>query len=88
MKSLKKIDFSTNMFTTEQIAWLRARTGNSLRSENLHGYRYEDNNCIIVGKRKPILTIEKDKNKINKYIKKFESLVQYYHENKNVKEPI
>lgn len=87
MKALKKLDFSANMFTTEQIAWLSAKIENRINSDNLQGYSYTDDNCIIMGKRKPILDINTDKDRIDRYIKKFETLVQYYHEYKDEKEP-
>lgn len=88
MKHLKKFDFATNLFTTEQVAWIVANfplvEGFALRSHidtetfdaktGEHGVPGK----LIIGKRKPILPIEGNEARIQKYIDRFETLVKSY----------
>ena len=88
MKKLEIFDFPTNHFTTEQVAWLKAKCP-ELKGFALKPYREiflwnETTNksdkpaVIIVGKRKPMLAIEGNEKKIENYLAKFEMLVQMY----------
>lgn len=83
MPCLKYLDFPTNMFSTEEIAELVAYapnlTGYSLRPCVIFEKRDDDiKDVLIVGKRKPFLDSEKDKEKIERYIKQFNDLVEKY----------
>lgn len=74
---LKRFDFSLNMFTTEQIAWIVANFPNvegfALKAKE-EWMLDEVPKVIIVGKRKPNLTIAGNEQKIQKYVDNFESL--------------
>lgn len=86
--SLKKLYLPTNFFTTEQVAWLKAKCENKFNCDLFDGVvklnlRYFGSDeyppdTIIVGKRKPCLNSIKDKNKIEKYLKEFENMVDKY----------
>ncbi len=79
MPNLKQFDFPTNMLTTEQVAWIVANF------PNLEGYALRakvdlthDSEVLIVGKRKPFLTVEGNEKRIEKYIQSFEALKKKY----------
>ncbi len=83
MPSLKQFDFPTNMLPTEQVAWIVANF------PNLEGYALKANiefaaasdhaaEVLIVGKRKPILPVESNEKRIEKYIQNFEALKKKY----------
>ena len=88
LPNLKTFHFRTNMFTTEQVAWIVANC------PNIEGYALKakvdcmlfDSNenlihvpkSIIVGKRKPILKEEGNEEKIQKYVDSFERLKKKY----------
>lgn len=78
---LKKLFFPSNMFTTEEIAMLTAK----LPDVECHAFapciaydNMNDKSVAIVGKRKPWLDPEKDAERIEKYKKQFEALVEKY----------
>jgi hypothetical protein len=63
MPNLEILNFPTNLYTTEQLAWLVAKL------PNVQGYalrptiKYDDNSgkdVLICGKRKPLLSSEED----------------------------
>lgn len=81
--TLKYLDFPTNLYTTEQIAQIMAR------SPQLQGYalkpfiKFERNtmrhkDVLVCGKRKPFLSSSKDKEKIRKYTEKFNTFIDHY----------
>ena len=83
MPNLKQFDFPTNMLTTEQVAWIVANF------PNLKGYALKAKldfaatsdhaaEVLIVGKRKPMLTVENNEKRIEKYIQNFETLKKSY----------
>jgi hypothetical protein len=83
MKNLKQFDFPTNMLTTEQVAWIVSNY------PNIEGYALkakvdfnDSSNCdaevLIVGKRKPFLTVEGNEKRIEKYVQNFEMLKKKY----------
>ena len=83
MPNLKQFDFPTNMLTTEQVAWIVANF------PNLEGYALKAKvdfaatsnhaaEVLIVGKRKPMLTVENNEKRIEKYIQNFETLKKNY----------
>ena len=88
LPELKVFDFATNVFTTEQVAWIAANCplaqGYALKAkvdcmlfasnENLANVP----SAIIVGKRKPALKVEGNEEKIQKYVDSFEKLKKKY----------
>ncbi len=93
MPRLKEFNFATNLFTTEQVAWivsnfphlngfaLKARHDCMLCDRKLYdtsGIISDVPSTIIVGKRKPALNITGNEAKIAKYESKFEELKKQY----------
>ena len=88
LPKLKVFDFATNMFTTEQVAWiaancplaegyaLKAKVDCMLFDSNEHLVNVPKS--MIVGKRKPILKVKGNEEKIQKYVDSFESLKKKY----------
>ena len=84
LPELKKFDFATNIFTTEQVAWIAANCpladGYALRAKvdcmlpDSNDHLVQVRKTIIVGKRKPILKVKGNKEKIRKYVDSFERL--------------
>lgn len=82
MPELKHFDFPTNLFTTEQIAWIVANF------PNVEGYalraKIDTTTCnnapatLIIGKRKPCLLNMSNEDKIQRYVDQFNRLVEYY----------
>lgn len=86
MPELKEFDFPTNMLTTEQVAWIVANfpklEGFALKPKrDCDKYDSSMNKVpgvLIVGKRKPCLSIQGNEQRIEKYIRNFEQLTQKY----------
>ena len=88
LPDIKAFDFSTNMFSTEQVAWivancphaegyaLKAKVDCMLLDSNEH--MVDVPKAIIVGKRKPILKVEGNEERIQKYVDSFEKLKAKY----------
>ena len=88
LPELKVFDFATNVFTTEQVAWiaancplaegyaLKAKVDCMLTDSNEH--LVDVPKSIIVGKRKPILKVKGNEEKIQKYVDSFEKLKKKY----------
>ena len=80
MPHLKELDFRTNAYRTEFLAWICANypdiTGLSLKPYVLSQY----GGVQICGKGKPYLenNTEKDKIRIEKYVNKFEDMKNNY----------
>jgi len=81
LPNLKTFDFATNLFTTEQVAWIVANY------PHLEGFALKpsvdcefdgDPSVIIVGKRKPILRIGGNEARIGKYVRAFEDMKEKY----------
>lgn len=92
--NLEEINFPAKMFSTEKVAWLTAHMPNILESNALRPYRRVlavdgsmSDEVIIIGKRKPILDWNTDRNKIEKYISNFDELVKFYQNNTTLSEP-
>ena len=88
LPELKVFDFSTNVFTTEQVAWIAANcplaVGYALKAK-VDCMLFDSNEhlvnvpkSIIVGKRKPVLKVEGNEEKIQKYVDSFENLKKKY----------
>lgn len=76
--TLKKLNFGTILFTTEQVAWLKANLTN-VEGEVLAPYlKIFETDVLVIGKRKPRLQIPKDNARIQKYVDAFEKLVEQY----------
>lgn len=83
MPRLEVLDFPSNFYTTEQLAWLAAKLPNvegySLRPYIKFDREAEDSkNVLICGKRKPFLSSIKDAKRIKAYVDKFEKLISQY----------
>lgn len=86
MNCLKVFDFPTNMFSTEQVAWIAANfpqlEGFALKAKfdcQLHDSSMNQvPGTIIVGKRKPSLIIRGNEKRIEKYVFSFEFLKEKY----------
>lgn len=97
IKNLEEINFPLNLFTTEKIAWLKARVGDDVKSRVLAPLMVRERpintgkkniDTYIIGKRKPSLDSSIDSARIEKYIMKFNNLVEYYKNNPDEKEPV
>lgn len=88
LPELKRFDFATNIFTTEQVAWIAANCpkaeGYALKAKvdcmlfDSNEHLVDVPKAIIVGKRKPILKVEGNEKKIQKYVDSFENLKTKY----------
>ena len=88
LPKLKVFDFSTNIFTTEQVAWMVANfpyMGGYALKAKIDCTLFESNTnlkkvpgTIIVGKRKPHLIVKGNEERIKKYVDKFEQLKTKY----------
>ena len=84
LPELKVFNFATNIFTTEQVAWIAANCpladGYALKGKvdcmlpDSNKHLVQVPHTIIVGKRKPILKVNGNEDKIKKYIDSFEKL--------------
>jgi len=90
LKQLEQLSFSSNLFSTEQVAWLKAHLPDTVVSTVLNAYwtidkpltiSGKDKDTVIVGKRKPILSSVEDKARISKYVAQFNEMYQWYVEN-------
>jgi hypothetical protein len=92
LPQLEWLAFPPNLFTTAQVAWLRARLPESVQS-NVVGPLFHlgpirdlsdntvtelDKNLLVVGKRKPALSSRRDDARIQRYVVEFERLVQRF----------
>ncbi len=95
LASLSQLDwlaFPPNLFTTSQVAWLRARLPESVQSHVLgplfhlgpiknlsdNTVTEMDKDVLVVGKRKPALNSRRDDTRIQRYVGEFARLVQRF----------
>jgi hypothetical protein len=92
LQQLDSLAFPANLFTTSQVAWLRARLPDSVQSHVLgplfplgpirdlsnNTVTELDKDVIVVGKRKPALSSRRDEARIQRYVSEFERLVQKF----------
>ena len=87
LTKLEEIEFPTNLFRTEQLAWLRARLSSTVQSSVLQPFKYLDNptklgnkqvDVLVMGKGKPFLSSKLDRARIERYTTSFERLVSRY----------
>jgi len=86
--SLESLSFPSNQFTTEEVAWLRARLPDTLRSRSLEPIRTLDRpipsskgapkDTLVVGKRKPCLNSIEDAHRITGYVEAFWRMVEEF----------
>lgn len=96
LSQLRSVDFPLHLFSTEKIAWLTSRIGDKAQSRCLAPYHkiakpIEDGSkkkdTFIIGKRKPLLDWDQDRERILKYSEKFDALVAKYISAPNISEP-
>lgn len=86
MKRLKCFDFPSNLFTTEQVAWIAANLpqieGHSVKAKIDCALYDSSDKCvpgaIIVGKRKPSLVVRGNEKRIGRYVSKYAELKEKY----------
>lgn len=90
LKQLEHLWFPSNLFSTEQVAWLKAHLPDTVVSKVLNPYwsiekplnfSGKDKDTFIVGKRKPLLSSVEDKARISKYVAQFNEMHQWYLKN-------
>lgn len=87
LTNLETLLIPYNLFTTEQIAWLRARLPETVKSDALNAVvpltmpleaDSKPRDVLLVGKRKPFLNSELDAARIRKHLERFEDLVDSF----------
>jgi hypothetical protein len=82
MPNLERLDFPTNLLTTEEIAWLKAKIphldGYSIRPYLKFNSQDGMDDILICGKRKPSLHSTRDMDRIQKYETAFWQFVERY----------
>ena len=77
---IEEFNFDSYMFTTEQIAYMCAKfphiKGSALCAYNTCDAYSKD--VKVCGYRKPELSLPKDQARLDKYIKEFNELVEFY----------
>lgn len=78
--TLIELDFCTNLYKTEFLAWINANFPN-IQGYAIGPYKsFRDNSVLVCGKRKPYLYLEneKDRIKLQKYENKFNEMVNEF----------
>ena len=92
LQSVEQLAFPGNLFSTEQVAWLKARLPAGLKSEALQPYWKIESplnisgklkDTFIVGRRKPFLSSEADQARVEKYAQEFDRRVAWFKNNPN-----
>ena len=92
LPQLEWLSFPPNLFSTTQVAWLKAHLPDSVQSHVLgptfrlgpisnltNGTITElDKNVLVVGRRKPALSSRRDEKRIRRYVEEFENLVRTF----------
>ena len=90
LQKLESLTFPVNLFSTEQVAWLKAHLPDTITSKELNAYRIsqkpilmngKNKDTFIIGKRKPFLDSVQDRAKVVKYVDHFNSMYRWYLEN-------
>ena len=96
LAELSSLNFPLNLFSTEKLAWLTSRIGGVAQSRCLAPYHrigkpIEDGakkkDTFIIGKRKPLLDWDLDRERISKYVQEFEALVAKFKADPSIPEP-
>lgn len=95
MPNLEKINFPIGKFTTEEVAWLKARLKGKAKEEMYDatiqtkpiesGTKNKTLDTFIVGKGKPWLSSQDDAQRIQKYVDNYKKMVQWFEENPNMR---
>ena len=88
IKNISSLEFSRRLFTTEQIAWLKAHLPACIKSMVMQPYWKIDEpiewgngkmkSIFITGKGKPFLDPVQDKKRMDKYIDDFNRMYEWY----------
>lgn len=87
LQSLERLDFPTNLFTTEQVAWLKAHLPPTVESRVLAAhwklaqpipFNGKDKDILIVGKRKPFLDSTRDGQRLERYMSQFDAMHAWF----------
>ena len=87
LRQIEDLSFSSKLFTTEQIAWLRAKLPAELRSDSLAPFRTlrqplllrgKSMDVLVNGKGKPFLSTQADTAKIERLSAQFFQLVEEF----------
>jgi hypothetical protein len=90
LRQLEHLWFPSNLFSTQQVAWLKAHLPDTVVSTVLNAYRTineplringKEKDTFIVGKGKPFLSSVEDKARISRYVEQFNEMHQWYLEN-------
>jgi len=84
LRRLEVFECPTNLFTTEQLAWLRAHLPDSTEGRVLLPVQkftkplVSGKDVLVMGKRKPWLNSSADAKRIQRYVENFERLVERF----------
>jgi hypothetical protein len=87
LKQLEQLSFSSSLFSTEQVAWLKAHLPDTVLSKVLAAYwtmdtplkiNGKDKDTVIIGKRKPVLSSVEDQARISRYVEQFDEMHQWF----------
>ena len=87
LKQLEHLWFPSKLFSTEQVAWLKAHLPDTVVSRVLNAYwtidkplriSGKDKDTFILGKGKPFLASVDDKARIARYVDQFNEMHQWY----------
>lgn len=90
LKQLEHLSFSSNLFSTGQVAWLKAHLPGTVASKVLNAYWTLEKplqtdgkaiDTIIIGKGKPVLSSAEDKARISRYAEQFHAMHQWFLDN-------
>ncbi len=90
LENLEALDFPSNQFSTEQIAWLKVHLPPTVQSNVLQPFWKTDRSfhisgknkdTFIVGKRKPFLDSVLDKKRVERYVENFNRMCRWFEEN-------
>jgi hypothetical protein len=94
LADIRELEFPPTLFSTEKIAWLRARIPDTVISPSIAPYRKisykiqgRNIDVLINGKRKPQLDSSLDKKRFERYTAEFEKLVLHFRNNPYLGEP-
>jgi len=83
MQNLESLEFPPRLFTTEQVAWLKAHLPDTVQSKQLHAYQeirkpplFEG--FLIIGRRKPFLDSVKGTGQLDKYFDSFNAMYHWF----------
>jgi hypothetical protein len=88
LTQLEHLSFGSSLFSTEQVAWLKARLPETVESRVLNPFwtiekplTINGKDTFIVGRGKPFLSSVEDKPKISRYVEQFNEMYKWYLEN-------